>query len=123
MLIMWKKWSKSNYKIINATYFKETLYGNGETYKNRARRLKEVQNIALRIARKNPKITEIELVEEITNIIEIDINTTKQTQTTNKQLTRKWLKTKKNILPKQSIICFFIYTITIIKKLKLAKTL
>ena len=42
-----------------------------------------------REAVKNPKITEIELVEEITNIIEIDINTTKQTQTTNKQLTRK----------------------------------
>lgn len=75
----------SNYKIINTTYFKETLYGNGKTYKNRVRRLKEVQNIALRIARKNPKITEIELVEEITNIIEIDINTTKQTQTTKQE--------------------------------------
>ena len=45
---------KSNYKIINATEFQEPLYGNRETYKNRTRKLKEVQNVALRISRKNP---------------------------------------------------------------------
>ncbi len=88
-LLCEKDGPKSNYKIINATKFKKPLYGDGETYKNRARRLKEVQNIALRISRKNPEITEIELIEEITSVIEKDVNTQKQTQTKGKQLTRK----------------------------------
>lgn len=88
-LLCEKEEPNSNYKIINATKFKEPLYGNGETYKNRARRLKEVQNVALRISRKNPEITEIELIEEITDVIKKDVTTQKQTQTKAKQLTRK----------------------------------
>lgn len=59
--------------IINATYYKTSEYGNGNTEESRERKFEELQNLFISYAEKFPDLTEQDIISKINEEIEMNV--------------------------------------------------
>ena len=79
---------KTKYPIIDASYYKEEIYGRGELSFQRDERLNELQNIAMELYNDNLELTTEELVTNMNIIVKENINTCKKSEETVKKIKR-----------------------------------
>lgn len=67
----------TKYKGIDATNYRKLIFSHGECESYREKRLLELQQLAMNTMLANPTITEEELIQKLTEIIEVDEEETK----------------------------------------------
>ena len=71
---------RSLYNVVDATYYKSSLYGHGEISSDREKRLLEIQELVVDMLVENPKLSEEDLVTRLNEIMKEDKEKTKVLQ-------------------------------------------